>query len=857
MGIDVSVSNLSGGIVNATGASITAFLTGIQVFGGSTFAGPIVNSGTITSTVAKGIYVAGVVQFGTSSAGGGIVNSGEIGAGPTGIFVYAVSNFAGGIANSGTIGGNEYGVAIEFVSIFGGGISNAGTITGGEFGVYVDGTGTFSGGITNSGQISGGGGGIQILNDGTFLGGITNSGQISGAGFAGIQIENDGTFLGGIVNSAGGTISSSAPGGKGILITNVAVFGSSSAGGGITNAGLISSSDAIAILVYTVTTFVGNITNSGTVSAAQSGVIISAVSTFAGGIGNSGLIVGGLGAWDAIKVTNVGVFGTTGVGGGITNAGLISSPHATAILINNVTTFLGNITNSGTILGTHGGVIINAVSTFAASISNTGLIAAGAGGYDAIKVTGVGTFGVNSAGGGIVNSGTLTGSNGIYVGNVTTFQGGITNTQKITAGSDGIFIGSTGTVSGAIVNSAGATISGALVGIALNSVANLGTTSAAGGISNAGTITGATGIKITGNVVFVGSAAIVNTGNITGTGGTAITAATEASAVVIDQNGGTITGNVLLSSHADVMTIAGGTVVGNIVGAGTTNTLNFALGSGVIYTDSNTFTTINQVDINSGTVLLNNIRHGDQYRCVLRRDTGRHRHARSDFDHSRRRHVRAGRARHLHAGHRQPDAAIGLDLHGHDQRRQCERRGGIRRSRHGDDRKRRASQGQRQRTPIVGTKYTILTATGDVTGTFADPAFFFGRYEGVLSYDLNDVYLTVENGSLLSLLPPGAPINVINVANGIDTAIQNGVTPPPGFANLFNYTPQQLENALAQLQGQPATDASKGAFQLMTEFLDLLIDPSGGGGGGGTGNGGASGFAPTIRAGLPSDIAQA
>ena len=61
---------------------------------------------------------------------------------------------------------------------------------------------------------------------------------------------------------------------------------------------------------------------------------------------------------------------------------------------------------------------------------------------------------------------------------------------------------------------------------------------------------------------------------------------------------------MLLSSHADVMTLAGGTVVGNIVGAGTTNTLNFALGSGVIYTDSNTFTTINQVNINSGTVLL-------------------------------------------------------------------------------------------------------------------------------------------------------------------------------------------------------------------------------------------------------------
>ena len=112
-------------------------------------------------------------------------------------------------------------------------------------------------------------------------------------------------------------------------------------------------------------------------------------------------------------------------------------------------------------------------------------------------------------------SGTLTGSNSITVGNVTTFQGGITNTQKITAASDGIFIGSTGSVSGAIVNSAGATISGGLVGIAINSVVNFGSTSAGGGISNAGTLSGTTGIKITGNVVFAAGTAIVNTGNIT------------------------------------------------------------------------------------------------------------------------------------------------------------------------------------------------------------------------------------------------------------------------------------------------------------------------------------------------------
>ena len=157
----------------------------------------------------------------------------------------------------------------------------------------------------------------------------------------------------------------------------------------------------------------------------------------------------------------------------------------------------------------------------------------------------------------------------------------------------------------------------------------------------------------------------------------------------------------------------------------------------------------------------------------------------------------------------------------------------------------RWSRSIRSSTAIVGTKYTILTATGGVTGIFADPDVFFGRYEGMLSYDADDVFMTVQNGALVPLLPPNPPQNVLNVANAIDTAIQNGVTPPPGFQNLFNYTPAQLENALAQLEGQQAADAGQGAFQLMTDFLDLLLDPTAGGGGG------RRQWSAAIRAGRP------
>ena len=74
-------------------------------------------------------------------------------------------------------------------------------------------------------------------------------------------------------------------------------------------------------------------------------------------------------------------------------------------------------------------------------------------------------------------------------------------------------------------------------------------------------------------------------------------------------------------------------------------------------------------------------------------------------------------------------------------------------------------------------------------------------------------------------------------------------------ATCCNYTPPQLDNALTQLAGQPATGAQTSAFQLMTDFMNLLSDPSSGGGGSPTG-GGAPGFAPEQDASLPSDIAR-
>ena len=174
-------------------------------------------------------------------------------------------------------------------------------------------------------------------------------------------------------------------------------------------------------------------------------------------------------------------------------------------------------------------------------------------------------------------------------------QDGITNSgaDKIEA-TDTSFLGgisNVGVISGA-----------AEQGIYVTNVAQFGSGSA-GGITNSGTITGAHTAIFLGGVSFSQAAsAIANTGVISGS--VAIDVSGAATAVAIDQNGGTVTGSIKLSSHADVLTVSGGAINGNIVGSGSSDTVTFTLGAGNTFTYSSTVSGVNAVSMNTGTVLL-------------------------------------------------------------------------------------------------------------------------------------------------------------------------------------------------------------------------------------------------------------
>jgi uncharacterized protein with beta-barrel porin domain len=76
-----------------------------------------------------------------------------------------------------------------------------------------------------------------------------------------------------------------------------------------------------------------------------------------------------------------------------------------------------------------------------------------------------------------------------------------------------------------------------------------------------------------------------------------------------------------------------------------------------------------------------------------------------------------------------------------------------------------------------------------------------------------------------SLLPPGATANEFAVATGLDNAVDGGAVLPLAFLNLFNLSPANLANALAQLSGQLGTAAAPAGILATSSFLSLVGGP--------------------------------
>ncbi|MGO9700162.1 MAG: Hint domain-containing protein [Xanthobacteraceae bacterium] len=548
--VGISIDNLS----EITGAQSAIKITG------PTFTGGINNAGTLSGT-SNGIFVGGTNggNADVSTFSGGITNSGTITGGQgAGIGLYKDVDVAGGITNSGGITGT-FGIIVDGVQTFANNIVNStnDTITANVAGIVVSNVGQFGtnspgGGIVNAGTIT--------VTTGFSADGIFVGGHGSFGGFSGVS-----AFAGGITNT--GTISAIAGRADGIVVGGLAASGGS----------------------VTVSTFSGGITNAGTISAGGEGILVGGtaysfgivtVATFSGDIVNSGAIsVGG----DGILIGGKVLFGfpssaalATGVGiatfdGGITNSGVISAGDdgivigagvssedgvSEALPFANVAQFTGNIVNSASVSGTSPGgtitgnigIFVNDVATFTGNIVNaTGAsivaetgsaIEIGARGGNLVYYTSffglsdvATTLPVESFIGGIINSGTISFSEGpgaflragIQIGTtdgfaveMQTFSGGITNTGTISVSTTAttgviadIFVSGVSHFAGGITNSGTLSAHSDRVGTSGSGIVLYYDQTVAGGITNSGDISANFGIGVVNVATFKGD--IVNT----------------------------------------------------------------------------------------------------------------------------------------------------------------------------------------------------------------------------------------------------------------------------------------------------------------------------------------------------------
>ncbi|MDP3559643.1 MAG: autotransporter domain-containing protein [Legionellaceae bacterium] len=305
----------------------------------------------------------------------------------------------------------------------------------------------------------------------------------------GVGINISSSFLSnGISNS--GTISTAN---TGIVITNTSTIS-----GGISNSGVMDSTTGIGINITNASTINGSISNSGTMNNTNGiGINISNGTLISDGISNTGEIS----TWSSgISIANTNV-----INGSIFNSGIISSANGTGIKIANGNIISGSILNSGTIQAgsNFSAITIDQGSDIGEGITNSGLIEANEGNSILIRS--------NSAiMGDISNSGTIRSlvNTGIAVFNSAAIQGNISNSGLISGGLKGISIHDIGTVSENILNNG--TISGGMQGI---SIYNLGTVS--GSIINNDTIrSDQSGISILSSAVVQGG--ISNSGTIQG-----------------------------------------------------------------------------------------------------------------------------------------------------------------------------------------------------------------------------------------------------------------------------------------------------------------------------------------------------
>jgi len=128
-----------------------------------------------------------------------------------------------------------------------------------------------------------------------------------------------------------------------------------------------------------------------------------------------------------------------------------------------------------------------------------------------------------------------------------------------------------------------------------------------------------------------------------------------------------------------------------------------------------------------------------------------------------------------------------------------------------------------------GQRYTLLTATGGVSGTFASLTGIPVFLKGGLSYDTNNVYLTLSPNALAPLLS-NVTSNQSKVVAAIDASVAAGNVPGGGFVTLYSLSGSALNSALDQISGQVGPNTINAVGQASLSFLTMTAQGGSGGG---------------------------
>ncbi|WP_249225194.1 autotransporter family protein [Tardiphaga alba] len=125
------------------------------------------------------------------------------------------------------------------------------------------------------------------------------------------------------------------------------------------------------------------------------------------------------------------------------------------------------------------------------------------------------------------------------------------------------------------------------------------------------------------------------------------------------------------------------------------------------------------------------------------------------------------------------------------------------------------------------TNSLILSATAGVGGDFTSATSLHPWLGRVAGWNIigDDVFLTLDRGSLAAALPANAPANAKAIGTGIENAVIGGATPNSQIIGLMRLSGSNLAQALNQLSGEIGAAQQQMGYSAANYFMNAMFDP--------------------------------